>query len=71
MVRLSLQYPNGRSHSVEWADETTKLAPGTEFELYGRRWRVIGPDTRRRPHTPKDVLICEAIGVAPALPATP
>ena len=74
MVRLSLQYPNGRTHSVDWDDETMRLAPGKEFELYGRRWRVIGHDERRRPKTPKDVLICTSLTAqmtqAPPAPKT-
>ena len=35
---LSLQYPNGRVH--ECSLDRLDLAPGHEFELYGRRWRV-------------------------------
>jgi hypothetical protein len=39
-TRLSLRYPNGRVHEVA-LDEPLK--PGQEFELYGRRWVVVGP----------------------------
>jgi hypothetical protein len=39
-TRLSLQYPNGRNHEVS-LDQI--LEPGQEFELYGRRWVVVGP----------------------------
>ena len=40
---LSLQYPNGRTHELESAEEKT---PGQEFDLYGHRWKVVG-DVRR------------------------
>jgi uncharacterized Zn finger protein len=38
-VRLSLNYPNGRSHVVEY-EGPEEFRVGQEFELYGRRWRV-------------------------------
>ena len=43
-TRLSLQYPNGRNHEVS-LDQI--LEPGHEFELYGRRWVVVGPAPSR------------------------
>lgn len=36
---LSLQYPNGRTHDMESADE---LQPGQAFELFGHQWKVVG-----------------------------
>jgi hypothetical protein len=45
--RISLQYPNGRTHTTSLFGET-ELQPGEEFELHGRRWRVLGPPARRR-----------------------
>ena len=39
MPRLSLKYPNGRSHDLEY-DGPVRFHVGREFELYGRRWRV-------------------------------
>ena len=44
MVLIALRYPNGRTHEVEL---DTVLAPGDEFDLYGRRWRVLGQSPRR------------------------
>ena len=35
---LSLEYPNGRTHLTEVAEE---LKPGAEFDLYGRRWKAV------------------------------
>jgi len=40
---LCLQYPNGRMHRLA---VPTAMVKGEEFELYGRRWRVIGPEPR-------------------------
>jgi hypothetical protein len=37
--RLSLNYPNGRTHVLDY-DGPETFHVGTEFELYGRRWRV-------------------------------
>jgi hypothetical protein len=37
---VKLIYPNGRAHESEVPAD---LKPGAEFDLYGRRWRVIGP----------------------------
>lgn len=39
MPRLSLNYPNGRMHVLDY-DGPQEFRVGTEFELYGRRWRV-------------------------------
>jgi hypothetical protein len=39
MATVSLRYPNGRTHEVELDDA---LAPGAEFDMFGRRWRVLG-----------------------------
>jgi hypothetical protein len=38
---VALEYPNGRTHetSVTTLDE---LKPGAGFDLYGRRWHVVG-----------------------------
>ena len=37
---ISLEYPNGRTHLAEVPED---LKPGAEFELFGRRWRAVGP----------------------------
>lgn len=36
---LCLEYPNGRVHRVDVPGE---VKAGQEFELYGRRWKVVG-----------------------------
>ena len=36
---VSLQYPNGRTHEAEIPED---LKAGARFELFGRRWQVIG-----------------------------
>jgi hypothetical protein len=40
VLRLSLRYPNGRSHDLDY-DGPQRFHVGHEFDLYGRRWRVI------------------------------
>lgn len=37
--RISLDYPNGRSHLLDY-EGPQRFHVGQEFELYGRRWRV-------------------------------
>jgi len=46
-VRVSLLYPNGRTHE-ETIERDTPLERGEEFELYGRRWRAITRTSARR-----------------------
>jgi hypothetical protein len=36
---LALEYPNGRTHELESAEE---MKHGDEFDLYGHRWKVVG-----------------------------
>src|SRR5690348_12000605 len=36
---LALEYPNGRIHELESAEQRRL---GEEFDLYGRRWKVVG-----------------------------
>jgi hypothetical protein len=64
-VRLSLRYPNGRVH--ECSLDRLDLAPGQEFELYGRRWRAdrVLPAERARngPRLLRDEsLLCVCVG---------
>lgn len=40
MPLLALEYPNGQIYEVESPDD---LEVDQVFEMYGRRWRVIGP----------------------------
>ena len=39
MFRLSLKYPNGRSHHLDY-EGPRRFRVGSEFEMFGRRWRV-------------------------------
>jgi hypothetical protein len=39
-MRVSLQYPNGRMHEAT-VERDTPLRVGDEFEMHGRRWRVV------------------------------
>ena len=41
-VLISLRYATGRIHEATYTSSDT-LRPGAEFDLYGRRWRVVGP----------------------------
>ena len=41
---LALQYPNGRTHELESAEEKKH---GEEFDLYGHRWKVVGTTPQR------------------------
>ena len=61
---LELVYPNGRSH-VCVVSLPQELEAGSQFELYGRVWRV----KRRRParlSAPPGQVVCEAVSRAPA-----
>ncbi|HET7136757.1 MAG TPA: hypothetical protein VFI04_00235 [Gaiellaceae bacterium] len=40
MLRLSLRYPNGRSHDITY-EGPERFQVGQEFDLHGRRWRVV------------------------------
>jgi hypothetical protein len=50
---LCLEYPNGRTHRVEVAEEIT---PGQEISLYGHRWKVVG----RVPRTPGTRILADS-----------
>jgi hypothetical protein len=39
-MRVSLQYPNGRMHEAT-VERDAPLRVGDEFEMHGRRWRVM------------------------------
>ena len=52
-IQVALQYPNGRIHQTVY-DTTRPIERGTEFEMHGRRWRVVGPVGKpHRPNSPK------------------
>ena len=38
--RLTLRYPNGRAYECVEASESS-ISIGTEFERFGRRWRIV------------------------------
>lgn len=59
MPRLSLNYPNGRAHLLDY-EGPQEFHVGTEFELYGRRWRVSYIDRPRgsRFHETRAVVTC-------------
>ena len=40
-TRVALQYPNGRSHT-EILTTPSELTRGSEFDLYGHHWQVVG-----------------------------
>lgn len=62
MPHLSLDYPNGRSHLIDYQGPQ-RFHVGQEFELYGRRWRVSEikrPRERRGVESPR-VISCVAL----------
>ena len=54
---ISLEYPNGRIHETSLT-ASEDLQPGSEFDLHGRRWRVVGlkRPLRGRGDTPSRML---------------
>ena len=59
---LMLEYPNGRvAECVHGPAETFRV--GTEFDLFGRRWRVYRIVAANRRH-PEPRWQCMAIGLA-------
>jgi len=40
-VLIELRYEKGRSHEMTLST-TQKLGPGSEFDLFGRHWRIVG-----------------------------
>ena len=60
-ILIALQYPNGRTYEGVYTTPH-ELEAGHEFDLYGRRWRVIGT-VRMWPGRPERVL-CVALDEA-------
>ena len=62
MPRLALEYPNGRTHELDY-NGPFRCHAGDEFELYGRRWRVVGrrlpPRNARMGAVP--VIVCTSL----------
>lgn len=63
VVRLSLEYPNGRSHLIDY-DGDLRFKPGDTFELHGRTWRVTGEAPRSR-YTATRTVVCRPITASP------
>jgi hypothetical protein len=58
-VLISLQYANGRIHEATYTT-SDKLRPDAEFDLHGRRWRVVGLTKTGRvsDDTPRILCVC-------------
>ena len=61
---IVLEYPNGRTVPMV---VDVDIAPGSEFELYGRRWHALGPviDWRSDRFRNKDAakpILCKSLG---------
>jgi len=54
---LCLEYPNGRTHRVEVPEA---IQDGQEINLYGHRWKVVGPV----PRTPGTRLLSLSVELA-------
>jgi hypothetical protein len=46
-VLIELRYEKGRNHEMTLST-TQKLEPGSEFDLFGRHWRIVGPALQPR-----------------------
>jgi hypothetical protein len=66
-VLISLQYANGRIHEATYTT-SDKLSPDVEFDLHGRRWRVVGPTKRRRVSGDAPRTLCVSTGANSRLP---
>lgn len=72
--KVVLEYPNGRRHEIEFESDQ-RLEIGDQFELYGRRWRVISTTIPRKPGTRRYVesnaIVCRPITASPLTGAGP
>jgi hypothetical protein len=62
-VLVSLQYSNDRIYETSYVT-SVELSAGSEFDLHGRHWLVVGlakQQTRRDPNTPPRTL-CVSTG---------
>jgi hypothetical protein len=66
-VLISLQYANGRIHEATYST-SDKLRPDAEFDLHGRRWRVVGPTKTRRVSGDASRMLCVSTGASSRLP---
>ena len=62
-VLVSLQYPNGRIYETSYPT-AVELGPGSEFDLHGRHWQVVGMAKQRRWGGPQPPLrtLCVSTG---------
>jgi hypothetical protein len=60
-VLISLQYANGQIHEATY-NTSDQLSPDAEFDLHGRRWRVVGPTKRRRVSGETPRMLCVSTG---------
>ena len=51
-VLVSLQYPNGRIYETSY-ESSVELRPGSEFDLHGRHWLVVGSAKQQTPGSPQ------------------
>ena len=63
---VSLQYPNGRIHEATYST-SEKLKLEAEFDLHGRRWRVVGPTKTHRGYGDAPRLLCVSTGTTSQL----
>ena len=66
-VLISLRYATGRIHEATYTSADT-LRPGAEFDLYGRRWRVVGPTKTGRVVGGTPRTLCVSTGASLRLP---
>jgi hypothetical protein len=66
-VLISLQYANGRIHEATY-NTSDELSPDAEFDLHGRRWRVVGLTKRRRVSGDTPRTLCVSTGTNSRLP---
>ena len=56
---VSLQYSNGRIYETSYVS-SVELKPGSEFDLHGRHWLVVGlakQQTRHGPNPPRTLCV--------------
>jgi hypothetical protein len=63
-VLISLQYANGRIHEATYTT-SDKLRPDAEFDLHGRRWRVVGPTKTRGANDDTPRMLCKSTSRLP------
>ncbi|HZQ02530.1 MAG TPA: hypothetical protein VFA88_00760 [Gaiellaceae bacterium] len=59
--RVSLRYPDGRTHETTISVES-HMHPGREFAAFGRRWRVVDAEVNGDNGDEPEPMVCECIG---------